>query len=217
MIISHKYRFIFLKTSKTAGTSVEIALSKYCGDTDIITPISEKDEIVRTKLGYRSSQNYFVAYSKHSFRELLTCMVNKNSRLRYYNHISAEKIRKYIGKKIWDSYFKFAIERNPWDRFVSLYYWRRSKGTNLTISEFLDSNISKNLRKKGLELYSINDEIAVNKICLYENLEEDLEQVRLHLGIPGKLVLPKVKSTFRKDKKSYREILDESQKEKIRE
>lgn len=29
MIISHKNRFIFLKTEKTAGTSIEIALSKF--------------------------------------------------------------------------------------------------------------------------------------------------------------------------------------------
>ncbi|MEL6382956.1 MAG: chondroitin 4-O-sulfotransferase, partial [Cyanobacteria bacterium J06626_18] len=31
MIISHEYKFIFLKTRKTAGTSIEIALSKFCG------------------------------------------------------------------------------------------------------------------------------------------------------------------------------------------
>ena len=40
MIVSHSRKFIFLKTRKTAGTSLEIALSKYCGPEDILAPIN---------------------------------------------------------------------------------------------------------------------------------------------------------------------------------
>ncbi len=57
MIISHKYKFIFLKTKKTAGTSIEISLSRYCGDKDIITPIMFEDEKIRADLG-KYPQNY---------------------------------------------------------------------------------------------------------------------------------------------------------------
>ena len=39
MIISHKYRFIFVKTLKTAGTSIEVFLSQHCGPDDVVTPI----------------------------------------------------------------------------------------------------------------------------------------------------------------------------------
>ena len=47
MIINHRYKFIFLSTRKTAGTSIEIALSQFCDASDIITPIAEEDEAVR--------------------------------------------------------------------------------------------------------------------------------------------------------------------------
>ena len=36
MIISHKHKFIFIKTKKTTGTSVEIFLSNICGLDDIV-------------------------------------------------------------------------------------------------------------------------------------------------------------------------------------
>ena len=39
VIVSHKHKFIFIKTRKTAGTSIELFLSRFCGEKDIITPI----------------------------------------------------------------------------------------------------------------------------------------------------------------------------------
>ena len=44
MIVSHGRRFIFIKTSKTAGTSVEMQLSKFCGPDDIVTPGMESKD-----------------------------------------------------------------------------------------------------------------------------------------------------------------------------
>ena len=41
MIISHSHRYIFIKSEKTAGTSVEAALSKHCTDSDIVTPLGD--------------------------------------------------------------------------------------------------------------------------------------------------------------------------------
>ena len=37
MIVSHKHKFIFIKTMKTAGTSIEAFLASYCEGRDIVT------------------------------------------------------------------------------------------------------------------------------------------------------------------------------------
>jgi len=57
MILSKINNFLFLKTRKTAGTSIEIFLSRYCDDKDIITPITPIDELTRLKVG-RICQNF---------------------------------------------------------------------------------------------------------------------------------------------------------------
>lgn len=82
MIISHQHKFIFIKTKKTAGTSIEIALSKICGEQDIITPVSPEDEKTRMALGYRGPQNYII-----------------NGARLFYNHIPASDVRA-LGKSV---------------------------------------------------------------------------------------------------------------------
>jgi len=52
MILCHAHRFIFIKTTKTAGSSPEMTLTKYCGPDDIVTPMSPADERKRASLGY---------------------------------------------------------------------------------------------------------------------------------------------------------------------
>lgn len=213
MIISHKYKYIFIKTNKTAGTSIEIALSKFCGDTDIITPISPNDEETRKRLGYRGPQNYLSPLRDYGIKNIATLLLKGERKYRYFNHISAEDIKTYIGDEIWNNYYKFCFERNPWDRVISLYYWRYRSEPKPTITEFLESDVPLALKNKGSRLYTIDGKVVVDKVYRFENLAEELETVRKLLGIPDKLDLPMAKSSFRKDKRNYREILNDTQKE----
>ena len=107
------------------------------------------------------------------------------------------------------------MERNPWDRFISLYYFINNTEPRPSITEFLESKWANFLPHRGYYLYTIKSQIAVDKICLYENLIEDLEEVRKNCNLPEKLSLPRANSSTRKDPRNYREILNKDQADKI--
>src|SRR5262245_14233995 len=104
MIVSHKYRFIFLKTAKTAGTSIEVGLSAWCGDGDIITGDN--------RCGYR--RNYALGLGRLGIRMPGEIERRLPEIVGYYPHMPAHQVRRLIGRETWDAYFKFAVERNPW-------------------------------------------------------------------------------------------------------
>ena len=111
MIISHKYKFIFIKTYKTAGTSIEIFLSQYCADNDIVTSINPHVEPHRAR-NYKGLPNplsellFFkerniklgIGYIKSVAKHLLKMQ-------KFYNHIPAclliqRILKKYQGEQI---------------------------------------------------------------------------------------------------------------------
>ena len=98
MIVSHQHRFIFIKTKKTGSTSVEIALSRHCGEDDIIGPIIAEDEAMRLELGYRGAQNCDIPYSAYGPRELWHAL-KRGHRLRYRSHSRADWLRRRVPRK----------------------------------------------------------------------------------------------------------------------
>lgn len=219
MIVSHKHKFIFLKVTKTAGTSVEIALSQHCGDADVITPISAKDEEIRRALGYPGAQNYRLPFAKYSRKDWRNVLRKRRRALRFYNHMPAAEARSQVGETVWNDYFKFCIERNPWDRTISQYFFRyRNADSRPSLSEFIESGNLERLKRTGFGVYSIDGEIAVDRVCSYENLEQDLEEVCKKLpDHPGKLVLPRAKSGIRTDRRHYRELFSPADRQKVAE
>ncbi len=212
MIISHRHKFIFIKTAKTAGTSIEIGLSKFCGPDDVITTISPEDEAQRKELGYRGPQNYRIPFSNYSKGDYLRFLQRRN-RLCFYNHMGAAEIIRYTDPKVWETYFKFCFERNPWDKVVSWYFWRYKVEPRPSISDFIRSREANLI--KGFELYTLSSEIVVDKVYRYERINEAVEDIRAKLDLGAQIELPKAKATWRGTHDTYKAMLSPSDRERI--
>lgn len=200
MIVSHRHRFIFLKTSKTASTSVEIALSKYCGEEDVITPISPKDERKRRALGYPGPRNY-------TLPEPMDPEAKPRAPRRYRRHMRAVRVRKVLSPEVWESYYKFCVVRNPLDRLVSMYFWRTHSTDAGSIGSFLVDGLPRALRRFGIDIYTIDGEVVVDRLCRFDHLEQDLEEVRKTIGLPAPLKLPAAKTGIRPPGTPYQDVL----------
>ncbi len=71
--------------------------------------------------------------------------------------------------------------------------------------------------RRGFELYTVEGQVVVDKIYRLEKIAEAAEEVRIQLGLPEKLVLPRAKSKYRKDSRSYRDVLNEPERARIAE
>ncbi|RLL50646.1 hypothetical protein D8Y20_11460 [Mariprofundus sp. EBB-1] len=182
MIISHKYKFIFIKTTKTAGTSIEVYLSSLCDKDDVVTPIFPHVEphISRNYKGLYNPLNEILdAKGKGLARSLRDFSI----RHKYYNHMPAYRVRARVRVDVWDRYFKFCVERNPWDRTMSHFSMlQQRKNKNLTLKQYFD----REMYATNYPIYSdwTTHKVIVDKVLRYESLNQELGGVFKYLGVP---------------------------------
>jgi hypothetical protein len=91
MIVSHRHRFIFAAVPKTGTHAVRQALREQLGDEDV-------------------EQVGLFVNKRFPWADLAAIQ---------HGHLSLQQVRPYLGEDAFNSYFKFAFVRNPFDRFVS--------------------------------------------------------------------------------------------------
>ena len=215
MIISHKHKFIFIKTAKTAGTSIEVALANLCGDDDVITPLSGDQEAKRQG---RGAQNLHLDHPAKPKVPLYRRLLGRPERpwhpsVGYYSHMPAWRVRTYVGEAIWNDYFVFAFDRNPWDRQISHYHYKiKNKVKPLDFETYMQSK--RRAFVNNFELYSEKDKIIVDYVGCFENINEEFEKIQNIIGIKDKVSLP-VKNKSKQKVDNYKDLYSEKTKEKV--
>jgi hypothetical protein len=216
-LISHKYKFVYIKNKKVAGSSVESFFGQYCVDPNDDYHFNDRISEKISPFGYVGRR------------------LKGNSKLP--PHASAKEISSFMGETLFDDYLKFSVIRNPWDRVVSLYYWRthNEKGENnttdvlnikdpLTFEQFMKGSGKKTLMLGGdkvfndsdnWDLVTINDKPICDFYIRYEDLNEDIKKLCDKLGITNYdlSLLPNHKGGYRKDKRDYRDYYNEETKD----
>lgn len=130
------------------------------------------------------------------------------------NHVPMPRLKKSISDEEFNSYFKWGFVRNPWDRWVSAYYYslswfKKNKPEELTEQKFKnfnswthynDETVGKYGGKYGLQWKYVRYCDFIGK---FENLQEDFNIVCDKIGITKQQLPHKNKSKHKHYTKYY--------------
>jgi hypothetical protein len=235
MILSHKWRFIFIKGLKVGGTSVEMALSPACGPDDVVTPITSRDEIERIKKGgvcrnfaadhaferaYHAKLYDFIANGDSDWTRLPDAPSAGN--IQYYNHMPLRNVLQQSG--IDHTKFKiFAIERSPYFKILSYLNFAIAKkayqaGNELRadlhdIKESIEPAIRDGTVNRVKNVYrycGANGRLAAT-VLRYSQLGDDFQKIVSELKIEPIPELPHAKKSHMFDMHDPREFFSTEQ------
>jgi hypothetical protein len=199
MLISHRKKFIFTKTAKTAGTSVESYFEEYCMPVGCWKESHGREEHFSEAgiVGYRGPDSHGK---------------------QWYNHMSAVEIRDRIDGEIWRQYFKFTVIRNPFTKLVSAYlYFEKPPmdDTASTIDGFRRWVAGGDI-VMDRDKYFIDGSLCVDHFILFEALESGVHEVCAKLDIPiGAKTLPRFKQQNYARNLKLEELYDRSTREAV--
>jgi len=227
MILSHRWRFIFVKGRKVAGTSVEIALSTLCGVHDIVTPITLRDEVIRLHAGGQC-RNYAWDPAQESSYCAAIAQITPSTEdgldprlmpggLRYYNHISLrETLRRHGGDLT--GYRVFCVERSPYSKVLSWANMRASfanyasggsmRADREQLSKIVDEGLADGSISltRNIDLYRTSDGHVAARALRYAELPGALHRFLAELGASAP-VLPHAKKGLMSDTLDPRALL----------
>lgn len=188
LVISDKYKYIFFHIPKNAGVSVSTYL------------INQEYRLFFKK--FLIYVNSFIFGKQNNF------YLTKDLKfIKFNSHISCGDFFEKFENDLFKEYFKFAIVRNPYDRFVSRYEYSKKinkKFRKMDFDTFLNFDIENNI--KVLNQFNFcsdnSSNLLLDKIIKFENLENDLNEITKNI-FNNKINLSHMNKTSRKNYRDY--------------
>jgi hypothetical protein len=198
MLCSHTKKFIYLKTRRTAGTSVEIFFERFCAPPEQLSGATATKQIISEK-GIVGARGILPIEPE------------------FYSHMPASEVRTKLGSEIFDAYFKFCTMRNPFDKIVSHFWWDMDtrKGPDFSGEPF--AKIKRRFeefvvkRSGGFndrKSFMVDEQPVMDAFVRYEHLSDDIDRVCKALGIDSSINLGRYRSGFRKRQEHFSEYYD---------
>lgn len=191
-LVSFEHRFIFIKTTKTAGTSLETHFEPDCGSDAIVTPFVNRDDY--------PARNY------------------ERSGQVFSNHMRAQDIKR-CEPEAFANFYKFCFERHPIDKCLShcamLINAKSPNGTPrpTTWDEYLERG------RFPVDTAKYVDEsgsLIVDRIYRYEAMEEALDDISHRVTLPRRPLVARLKAHFRHGVPTVEEVMrNDGQRETI--
>ena len=191
-MISHFHQAVFIHIPKNAGQSVESAFLS-----DLELSWNERAPLL--------------------LRPRVDCDNKTPPRLAHLTGNQYVEL-KYMTEQMYNSYYKFAICRNPWDRAFSLYKYL-TKGSK-PFAKFVKEDFEREIHQRyhwfamsqAKYLLGNDQQLLVDRILRFETLESDFKEIATKLGLKS-TILPHVNKSKNPAKTSYRdEYCEESKK-----
>lgn len=220
MIYDPVLGLVFIKTTKVAGSSFEVAIAPLLSDQAIIT-LNERwvaDSVAAKTIQMRNThwlppKRLAAQVLRHRHEALsipADILRGRGSRHECFSfekdHMTAQQIRDQIGQTEWDRCLKVAIIRNPYERVVSDYFMKRGRSSSPNdfppISEWLRRNPERILRNEQIlrlvdtgTSQSPQKQIDLDFVIKYESFETDLMRLSNELGIDGNALCERFSAT----------------------
>lgn len=185
MIVSALHKYIFVAIPKTGTHSVRQALRSHMGPNDL-------------------EQVGLFVQKKFPIPELAKLQ---------HGHLSLRQIRPYMRPEEWQSFFKFAFVRNPFDRFVSYCaFMTRAEGDfredpKRVMRHFIANPPWTHLLFQSQHSFITDEhgELLTDTVGRVEEMQQSYDEIAARIGIPTSQ-LERVNSSERSE---YREYYDE--------